>query len=479
MYRTIGRCLCPGTINTGGISRVDIPYSHESATEEIDPKTWTGPWRAITDPEQIGFYICQANIKQYNQAENTPFGSGYIAEVLQDVLTSDTADALLESKLDLDQSKIPLRETQTILEFLGQQYTTPIQYGHINISPDEFKSTYSIVKEKTSSSLSGRHVGHYKAVLDNDSIIMVHAAMMSIPYQTGFSPSRWHQVVDVMLEKDPGQPRQHRLRIVALLESDYNQSQRIVLARRLAHHMEDFQMVPDMQYGSRPGKLCISPVLNKVISYDVIRQTKVSGAFIENDAIGCYDRLVNSIVFLELRHLGFPIQLLKTIQDAWNNAVHHIKTKYGCIASYSNTCAKPLFGPGQGSTTGPNLWGVLFSVIAKTLPQEVPAIFFKAVNDVLEVHSKGDAFVDDTQLGSTSTMSPGFSNPSSNTEVISVLSSLQALAQSWERLLFTTGGALNLQKKFLDSDLMAMERWNSSNVNPGAVAGRSSSYSRI
>jgi hypothetical protein len=94
--------------------------------------------------------------------------------------------------------------------------------------------------------LSGRHAGHYKAVLKNGLIVKVHAALMSIPYQTGFSPSRWHQVVDVMLEKDPGQPRQHRLCIVALLENDYNQSQLIVLARRLTHHMEDYPMMPDI-----------------------------------------------------------------------------------------------------------------------------------------------------------------------------------------------------------------------------------------
>jgi hypothetical protein len=113
-----------------------------------------------------------------------------------------------------------------------------------------------------------------------------------------------------MLEKEPGNPKQHRLRIVALLESDYNQSQRILLARRLIHHMEDANLMHDMQYGSRPSRMCISPVLNKVLSFDIVRQTTVNGAFIENDAIGCYDRLVNDLVFLELRHLGLPITVL-------------------------------------------------------------------------------------------------------------------------------------------------------------------------
>jgi len=56
--------------------------------------------------------------------------------------------------------------------------------------------------------------------------------------------------------------------------------------------------------------MCLSPVINKVLTYDIVHQTKVSGAFIENDAIGCYDCIVNSLVLLELRHLGLPTYAL-------------------------------------------------------------------------------------------------------------------------------------------------------------------------
>jgi hypothetical protein len=39
--------------------RVDIPAPPpEVDPDSIDPKTWNGPWRSVTDPEDIGFYIC-------------------------------------------------------------------------------------------------------------------------------------------------------------------------------------------------------------------------------------------------------------------------------------------------------------------------------------------------------------------------------------------------------------------------------------
>jgi hypothetical protein len=282
MFKKIGTTLHPHS--STGLSRVDIPDSRAQGPNlgsPDDPKTWKGHWISVTHPEEIAKIIASLNVRQYNQAQETPFGSRALADLIGRNGDTPAAKALLEGSLPDHMLSSLLPETIRILRTLA----TPIKQLHHHqdtlITEEEFISTFKI-----SRSPSGRHIGHYKAIIKDPVLVSLHTNMMNIPFQVGIAPERWTKVTDIMLEKEAGNPRSHRLRILALFECDFNQAKRIIIACKTSHHIEDNKLVPGMQFGSRPGRNCQSVVLQKVISHDIVRLTRQTAAFMENDAIG-------------------------------------------------------------------------------------------------------------------------------------------------------------------------------------------------
>lgn len=207
-----------------------------------------------------------------------------------------------------------------------------------------------------------------------------------------------------------------------------------------------------MQYGSREGRQCISAVINKQLTHDIIRHQKLTAAFIENDAVGCYDRMTNNLLLLELQRLGLPPLAAQTVSKTWLQAVHHIRTKYGISATtYANSLERMLFGPGQGSTIGPFLWLLLFTLIVTSLLPTTPQTNLASVNGAISVSDVGEAFVDDSRVGCTSSHEYDSSkslSENASTSRESAIRNLHILAQQWEKLLFATGGAISLDKSF-------------------------------
>ena len=158
------------------------------------------------------------NSKQYNQAHHTPFGPGQLATLIgHQGDTPSALDLLKGVSLPTNIMDRLLPETVSILNTVMEP-TLILPNNKIEISEDDFKSTYRVLHEAMSSSSSGRHVGHYKVVIKDPFLSTLHAQMMTIPFQIGFVPTRWTNVVDIMLEKDPGNARCHRLHIIALFK---------------------------------------------------------------------------------------------------------------------------------------------------------------------------------------------------------------------------------------------------------------------
>ena len=55
------------------------------------------------------------------------------------------------------------------------------------------------MKEHTSS--RDIHFGHYKAAIEDDSLMQMHYNLAEIPFRTGYAPWRWKSATNVMILK--------------------------------------------------------------------------------------------------------------------------------------------------------------------------------------------------------------------------------------------------------------------------------------
>ena len=136
---------------------------------------------------------------------------GYLAEAFT---ARSVVDGTFVRDDTLDES------TNRFLQFVSQREKLPSITA--KISTGEFGAYWKSAKEKTASSMSGRHFGHYKAAAKRTSLCKVHAAFASDASQHGIFIKRWTKGLTVMLEKIENVTRVDKLRAILLMEADFN-----------------------------------------------------------------------------------------------------------------------------------------------------------------------------------------------------------------------------------------------------------------
>jgi hypothetical protein len=157
-------------------------------------------------------------------------------------------------------------------------------------------------------------------------------------------------------------------------------------------------------------------------SYDLSRQTRTNFATFDNDASACCDHIIVALVILAARRLRVPRNAVQTHAEALRMIRYYVKTVHGISEEcYQGTAFEPLFGTGQGSGASPAVWLALVVILLNTIDKELP-------DDRM-------TFLD-----------PITKKPHSH--LADLTGRLQLIAQTWERLLSCSGGALNLIKCF-------------------------------
>ena len=435
----------------GGLHHIRIPDEH-------------GDLQDVYDPETITASLVSRNFKHFGQASNTPFAIEPIRSIMEPYGTNviEAVPQLLENP-EIDKA------TKTLLTQLRDLHAPVVSN---QFSSNDLRNGFTKWREKTSTSPEGTHLGHYKAILapdetpaehkermanlpthkrrephhgtsrTGDDVLKGMADLVSFCHRSGTPLDQWLKIINVMLEKIPGNPRIDKLRVIHLFDALWNLSLGIIWNQRLQSQAEALQLLNDGQWGSRKGKNSIDVVLLKQFTYETARLSRTSLITFDNDAKSCYDRIVMTYCLALCQRMGLPSSTATAFGKFLDNAKYYLKTKLQTSDEpYSSSPTNPLHGPGQGSRVGPPMWLFISSQIMQAFETHHPGLSMHDPTGWLQVTRIIDGFVDDTTLWVNDfekELSSDAKRTPSKELITNLLNEAQQAAQWWEQLLGTS-----------------------------------------
>ncbi|KAG7357612.1 hypothetical protein IV203_002300 [Nitzschia inconspicua] len=242
-----------------------------------------------------------------------------------------------------------------------------------------------------------------------------------------------------MIQKELGNTKVHRLRVIHLYEADFN----LLLGvkwRQLTQHCIDSNLLNPWQFGGLPGRDATTPVFLEELQWEISRASRRSLLRMDFDATSCYDRIIPNIANLAGRSFGQHRALCFLHAKFREDAQYILKTKLGLSEeAYSHCELHPIFGTGQGSANSPVIWVLISSRLFDAHTTKANGATFLSPDGSIKTQIYMVGFVDDSE-----NCINDFTNPSQ--EVETLLHKAQQDAQLWNDLLDSSGGALEARK---------------------------------
>ena len=448
LLRTIFKADIKSSLNY-----VEIPLADKEGNSTDDPDK-ASTWKCVSDPNEMENKIIERNIKHFGQANHTAFATQPLSQIFHYDGTGNNVNLLLDGTLDISKlGKSKERGTTTLLQKLNSG--NKLQGIDDSISYNEFQRALSKWSEKTSTSPSGRHLGHYRVLLAKDKsnkydlinmdpnyeILTVYYNIATAALNQGISLRRWQHVTTSMIKKTSGCARINKLRVIHLYEADYNLLLKILWARKLVWNAHDHCRLNSGQSGSRPGCNAIDIVISKEMKYLYSRLTRSALATMDNDAKSCYDRIICSLAMIISQYFGMSERACKMQGTTLEKMKFRLRTALGdSHENYSHSDTTPIHGTGQGSCASPAIWLTISSILMDCLSELAGGMTMINVTNEQELIQWINGFVDDTSL---------FCNMNLASNDINILKSkMQNDMIIWQELLEASGGKLELSKCF-------------------------------
>jgi hypothetical protein len=202
------------------------------------------------------------------------------------------------------------------------------------ITPEQWKQYWQVVNEKTSSSASGIHFGHYIVGCNSEMISHYHAAHVTVTLAHAIQLERWSKGLSVMLEKTLGVTLVTKLCAILLMEGDFNATNKIMYRGRMLNKTRKHALMPEDIF-SKKNHMADDGTLCKTLFYDITRQAHIPAVIASVDALNCYDRIVHAMASLIFQAFGVPPSAVKSMMGAIDNMKFFLRTGFGDSTSFA------------------------------------------------------------------------------------------------------------------------------------------------
>ena len=424
---------------TYGDKQFDEHFNHRDM-DVIWDKVTKGNWKDITSwerierKETIENMLLECMKRHFHQAHGTPLTTDTWKIRLQD-------NKFIQKIRDGDLSELegepePIRcYFKTLSEDSKKEVEEPIQY-----TLEKWSNYIKNVKEKTTTSPSGRHFGHLKTMREYlPSIFEQVYTIMNVAVRNNIILERWKCTVTILIEKHKNRPYVHRTRPLHIVEPEVNAIAKEVWARNLMREAEKENKVSDDQYGGRKNRQAQSAVLNKIMYYNINAQTLTETQYDDDDLRSNYDREMVHLVLAEanIKH-GIHKDNTEFVKEFIAQQRFHIKTGHGVSKMwYEDSEECHIYGMGQGlAWAGPG-WIMASNTICKAKEKMCKGMTFVDPITGKTVSKTQDMFVDDLAGGTNykdekiSVMQQGKKNLQTHVDLVNVTGGDIALDKCW------------------------------------------------
>ena len=383
--------------------------------------------------------ICGNTLGQrFTLGTGAPLSAGTLAEVIGPLSDTEAAQQILANTYNFqsewDEATVDLLRSAADIRLQMEDGSD----SDLGITESEFISFWRTSKERTSSSKSGRHFGHYRAVCGDLNLVHLHTESINLAASMGRPLTRWRQGVTILLEKIAGNIHIDKLRAICLLEADFNWWLKAIFSKRMIHRMRSHNIMP-IEQGATAGKTTTDSAMLKQLFFDQSNILHAMSAVSSNDAANCYDAVNHAAGSFALQAMHVPIQMIKCYLLCIQTMRFFLKTGFGLAeTSYGGTKDKPYMGLTQGSGASPAAWTAISTLIVSAYKAKGHgACFLSAWSGIILVLT-ALLYVDDTDLLHLASFG--------QTDEDKFVERVRLATHYWAKLLQATGGNLKPPK---------------------------------